>query len=117
MSTTSYFVKSAEIRADGVLRIRTAGADDEIGLWDGYHEVAPNDPDYRFWLWLQRRLKRRWFGPAGISEVAETQNLLASAEYQDAAARVDVWRALLARAVAQGSLASFVDLLRASGAP
>jgi len=56
-------------------------------------------------------------GLAGISEVAETQNLLASAEYQDAAARVDVWRALLARAVAQGSLASFVDLLRASGAP
>jgi hypothetical protein len=28
---------------------------------------------------------------------------------------VDVWRALLARAVAQGSVASFVDLLRAAG--
>jgi outer membrane protein TolC len=56
-------------------------------------------------------------GLAGIIEVAETQNLLAGAEYQDAAARVDVWRALLARAVAQGSLTSFVDLLRASGAP
>ena len=54
-------------------------------------------------------------GLAGISEVAEAQNLLAGAEYQDAAARIDVWRALLARAAAQGSLASFVDLLRASG--
>ena len=54
-------------------------------------------------------------GLAGIIEVAEAQNLLAGAEYQDAAARIDVWRALLARAVAQGSLASFVDLLRASG--
>jgi len=43
------------------------------------------------------------------------QNLLAGAEYQDAAARVDVWRALLAKAVAQGNLASLVDLLRASG--
>ena len=47
--------------------------------------------------------------------MAEAQNLLAGAEYQDAAARVDVWRALLAKAVAQGSLASFLDLLRASG--
>jgi len=54
-------------------------------------------------------------GLAGIIEVAEAQNLLAGAEYQDAAARIDVWRALLARAVAQGSVASFVDLLRGSG--
>ena len=55
-------------------------------------------------------------GLAGIIEVAEAQNLLAGAEYQDAAARVDVWRALMAKAVALGSLASLVDLLRASGA-
>ncbi len=54
-------------------------------------------------------------GLAGIVEVAEAQNLLVGAEYQDAAARVDVWRALLAKAMAQGDLASFVDLLRASG--
>ena len=54
-------------------------------------------------------------GLASIIEVAEAQNLLAGAEYQDAAARVEVWRALLAKAVAQGDLASFVDLLRASG--
>jgi outer membrane protein TolC len=54
-------------------------------------------------------------GLASITEVAEAQNLLAGAEYQDAAARVSVWRALLARAVAQGSLTSFIDLLRAAG--
>jgi outer membrane protein TolC len=54
-------------------------------------------------------------GLAGIIEVAEAQNLLAGAEYQDAAARVDLWRALLAKAVAQGNVASFIDLLRASG--
>jgi len=54
-------------------------------------------------------------GLASIIEVAEAQNLLAGAEYQDAAARVDVWRALLAKAVAQGDLTSLVDLLRASG--
>jgi len=54
-------------------------------------------------------------GLAGITEVAEAQNLLAVGEYQDASSRVDVWRALLGQAVAQGNLASFVDLLRASG--
>lgn len=73
MRTTSYFVKSAEFRQGGVLRVRTAGADDEHGLWDGYREVAPQDPDYTFWLWLHRRLKRRWFGPEGISEEAVEQ--------------------------------------------
>jgi hypothetical protein len=55
-------------------------------------------------------------GLAGIVEVAEAQSLLAGAEYQDAAARVDVWRALLAKAVAQGNLTALVDALRASGA-
>ena len=55
-------------------------------------------------------------GLAGIVEVAEAQNLLAGAEYQDAAARVDVWRALLAKAVAQGNLTALIDLLRVSGA-
>lgn len=55
-------------------------------------------------------------GLAGIVEVAEAQSLLAGAEYQDAAARVDVWRALLAKAVAQGNLTSLVDVLRVSGA-
>ena len=54
-------------------------------------------------------------GLANIVEVAEAQNLLVQAEYQDAAARVDVWRALLAQAVATGDLRPFVDLLRASG--
>ena len=43
-------------------------------------------------------------GLAGVVEVAEAQNLLAGAGVPDAAARVDVWRALLAKAVAQGDL-------------
>lgn len=54
-------------------------------------------------------------GLASITEVADAQNLLAGAEYQDASARVDVWRALLAKAVAEGSLASLVELLRTPG--
>jgi outer membrane protein TolC len=54
-------------------------------------------------------------GLAGMVEMADAQNLLAAAEYQDAAARVDVWRALLAAAVAQGSLQPFIEQLRAAG--
>ncbi len=54
-------------------------------------------------------------GLAGIVEVAEAQNLLAGAEYQNGVARVDVWRSLLARAIAQGNLVPFIELLRTSG--
>ena len=54
-------------------------------------------------------------GLASIVEVADTQNLLAQAEYQDAAARVDIWRALLAEAVARGDLASFRSLASSAG--
>jgi outer membrane protein len=57
-------------------------------------------------------------GLASIVEVADAQNLLAQAEYEDEAARVDVWRALLAEAVARGDLRPFIGLLRAgAGAP
>ena len=55
-------------------------------------------------------------GLASIVEVAETQSLLATAEYQDAVARVEVWRALLAQTVAHGNIAPFILFLRTSGA-
>jgi outer membrane protein TolC len=51
-------------------------------------------------------------GLASIIEVADAQGLLAQAEVQDQVARVDVWRAALATAVAYGDLASFVTLVR-----
>jgi outer membrane protein len=51
-------------------------------------------------------------GLATILEVADAQSLLAQAEVQDQLARVDVWRALLAAAVAQGDLAPFLAVLR-----
>jgi outer membrane protein TolC len=51
-------------------------------------------------------------GLATIIEVADTQSLLAQAEFEDQLARVDVWRALLASAVAQGELAPFLTILR-----
>jgi outer membrane protein TolC len=54
-------------------------------------------------------------GLTSIVEVAEAQNLLTQAEYQDAAARVDIWRALLMQAAAGGTLDPFIERLRASG--
>jgi outer membrane protein len=56
-------------------------------------------------------------GLASIVEVAESQALLAQAEYQNAVARVDVWRALLAQAVARGNVGTFIELVRGSGVP
>ena len=50
-------------------------------------------------------------GLASIVEVADTQSLLAQAEVQDQLARIDVWRALLAQAAAQGTLTPFLSLL------
>jgi outer membrane protein TolC len=49
-------------------------------------------------------------GLASIVEVADAQGLLAQAEVQDELARVDVWRALLAQAAAQGTLTPFLSL-------
>lgn len=51
-------------------------------------------------------------GLASIVDVADAQSLLAQAEMQDRLARIDVWRALLAAAVANGDLAPFIDAVR-----
>lgn len=50
-------------------------------------------------------------GLASIVEVADAQSLLAQAEVQDQLARIDVWHALLAQSVSQGTLAPFLSLL------
>jgi outer membrane protein TolC len=55
-------------------------------------------------------------GLGTLAEVADAQALLAQAEYQDAGARVDVWRALLAEGVARGDLGAFIRLAGAGGA-
>lgn len=54
-------------------------------------------------------------GLASIVEVADAQGLLAQAEYQDAVARVSIWRAHLGEALARGDLAAFRALASAAG--
>lgn len=51
-------------------------------------------------------------GLTGIIDVADAQNLVAQSELLDALARVDVWRALLAQAVAGGAIDPFLGLLK-----
>ena len=53
-------------------------------------------------------------GLTSIVEVADAQSLLAQAEVQDQLARIDVWHALLAQSVAQGTLAPFLTLVTSS---
>jgi outer membrane protein len=61
----------------------------------------------------ERQARARYdAGLATIVEVADAQSLLAQAEVQDQLARVDVWRALLGAAVAQGDLNPFLAILR-----
>jgi outer membrane protein TolC len=61
----------------------------------------------------ERQARARYdAGLATLLEVAAAQGLLAQAEVQDQLARVDVWRALLAAAVAEGDLTPFLTILR-----
>jgi outer membrane protein TolC len=62
-------------------------------------------------------LARYQAGLASIVEVADAQSLLAQAELQDQLARLEVWRALLAQAAAQGTVSPFIALVtQAAGA-
>ena len=56
-------------------------------------------------------------GLASIVEVADAQSLVAQSDVQDQIARVDVWRALLAQAVADGAIGAVLDLFLPSGVP
>jgi outer membrane protein TolC len=49
---------------------------------------------------------------ATIVEVAEAEGLLAQAEFDDAEARINLWRGLFGLAYAQGDLQPFLDILR-----
>lgn len=61
----------------------------------------------------ERQARARYnAGLTSIIEVADAQSLLAQAEVQDQLARVDVWRALLASAAAQGDLTPFLAMAR-----
>lgn len=59
---------------------------------------------------LTQATARYQSGLTSILEVADAQNLVAQSELQDQLARVDIWRALLAQAVADGAIEPFLKL-------
>jgi outer membrane protein len=61
---------------------------------------------------LTQATARYQAGLTGIIEVADAQNLVAQSETVDQIARVDVWRALLAQAVADGAIEPFLKLIQ-----
>jgi outer membrane protein len=61
---------------------------------------------------LTQATARYQAGLTGIVDVADAQNLMAQSETLDRIARVDVWRALLAQAVADGAIEPFLTLLQ-----
>jgi outer membrane protein len=57
-------------------------------------------------------VERYKYGLANVTEVADTQRLLAQAEVDDRVARLNVWRALLVTAKIQGDLKPFLQRVR-----
>lgn len=57
-------------------------------------------------------VERYKYGLATVTEVADTQRLLAQAEVDDRVARLNVWRALLVAARLQGDLKPFLQRVR-----
>ncbi len=103
---------------DEALLTVTSQQQASVALLDAARAVAANTPIQLAAAQQSERQARARYdaGLASIVEVADAQRLLADAEVQDQLARVDVWRALLAVAVAQGDLDPFLSTVRqASG--
>jgi hypothetical protein len=47
-----YFPYNAQILEDGVLRVGWCGTHGR-GLCTGVYDVSPDNPDYKFWLWVE----------------------------------------------------------------
>jgi outer membrane protein TolC len=78
---------------------------------DGAHRVAENTPAEvsAARAALQQATARYQSGLGNVVEAAEAQRLLTQAEIDDSIARLNVWRALLQVAAAQGDIRSFLN--------
>jgi outer membrane protein len=79
----------------------------------GARQVAQNTPIEVAAAWQSEQQQRARFQAslATVVEVAVAESVLTQAEGDDAIARLSVWRALAGLAVAQGDVASFLNLL------
>jgi outer membrane protein len=81
---------------------------------DGARRIAANAPvqTEAARMTVRQATARYQAGLTNIVEVAEAQRLLAQAEIDDAIARLNVWRAKLAVAAAEGNLEPFLEQAR-----
>jgi outer membrane protein len=115
MAGAAASTRAENARYDEALLIVTSQQQAAAAMVDAARAIAANTPIQLAAAQQSEAQARARYeaGLASIVEVADTQSLLAQAEYQNSIARVEVWRALLAEAIAQGDLTSFVNLLRA----
>ena len=116
-AASAAFTRVERARYDEAVLTVTSQQQTADALADAARAIAQNTPVQLAAAQQSETQARARFeaGLSSITEVAEAQSLLVQAEYQDAVARVDVWRALLAQAIARGNVTSFVNLLRGSG--
>ena len=109
--------RAESARYDEALLIVTSQQQAAAAMVEAARAVAANTPVQRAAAQQSEAQARARYqaGLASIVEVADAQGLLAQAEYQDAIARVEVWRALLADAIAHSDLPSFMSLVGARG--
>jgi outer membrane protein TolC len=98
-------------RYDGVIQNLNGEMEKATATLAGARRVAQNTP-----IQLeaarateQQAAARYKTGLGTIVEVAEAQRILTQAEIDDALARLSVWRAMLAVAVAEGDLAPYLE--------
>ena len=121
-------LRARRAAADATVRAETARYDESVlnvasqqdlaaAMVEAARAISANTPVQRAAAQQGETQARARYdaGLAGIVEIADAQNLLAQAEEQDELARVDVWRALLAAAVARGDLGPFIAMVRQSG--
>ncbi|HEY1912689.1 MAG TPA: TolC family protein [Vicinamibacterales bacterium] len=103
----------AALHDDAVLSV-TSEQQMAAAMLQAVRAVAANTPIQLAAAQQSESLARARYnaGLTSLVEVADAESLLAQSEVQDQLARVDVWRALLAAAAAQGDLTAFVNMAR-----
>ena len=98
-----------------LLQTEVNGAEERArAMIAGARQIAAVTPDQVGALktTLEQVTARYKAGLGTLIEVADAQRMLSQAEVDDALARLNVWRAQLALAIAQGDLKPFLDMTR-----
>jgi outer membrane protein TolC len=104
--------RTESARYDQIVRELNGQLERAKAALDGARRVAANTPVQMksARAAVEQATARYWSGLGTVVEVAEAQRLQTQTEIDDALARLNIWRAMLATAAAQGDLAPFLAL-------